>query len=78
WDASVLGQRAGRALSKVDDVTGSPVVSNGVLYAGSQAGRTIAVNAESGSRRWTSNEGAVGPVWPTGDSIFSITDRNEL
>ena len=78
WDASVLGQRAGRALSKVDDVTGSPVVSNGVLYAGSQAGRTIAVNAESGSRLWTINEGAVGPVWPAGDSIFSITDRNEL
>ncbi len=78
WDASVLGKRAGRALSKVDDVTGSPVVSNGVLYAGSQAGRTIAVNTESGSRLWTINEGAIGPVWPVGDSIFSITDHNEL
>ena len=78
WDASVLGARRGQALSKVDDVTGSPVVSNGVLYAGNQAGSTIAVDVQSGSRIWTANEGAVGPVWPAGDSIFSVTDRNEL
>jgi len=78
WDASVLGERPGRALSKIDDVTGSPVISNGVLYAGNQAGRTIAVNAASGSRLWTAGEGSIGPVWPAGDSVFAITDRNEL
>ena len=78
WDASVLGARRGQALSKVDDVTGSPVVSNGVLYAGNQAGSTIAVDVQSGSRIWTTTEGAVGPVWPAGDSVFSVTDRNEL
>jgi len=78
WDASVLGARRGQALSKVDDVTGSPVVSNGVLYAGNQAGSTIAVDVQSGSRIWTTTEGAFGPVWPAGDSVFSVTDRNEL
>lgn len=78
WDASVLGERPGRALSKIDDVTGSPVVSNGVLYAGNQAGRTVAVSAGSGARLWTANEGAIGPVWPVGGSVFAITDKNEL
>lgn len=78
WDASVLGERPGRALSKIDDVTGSPVVNNGVLYAGNQAGRTVAITAASGARIWTANEGAIGPVWPVGDSVFAITDRNEL
>ncbi len=78
WDATVLGERAGRALSNVDDVTGSPVVSNGVVYAGNQAGRTVAISAGSGARIWTANEGAVGPVWPAGDSVFAITDQNEL
>lgn len=78
WDASVLGARRGQALSKVDDVTGSPVVSNGVLYAGNQAGSTIAVDVQSGSLIWATTEGAVGPVWPAGDSVFSVTDRNEL
>ena len=78
WDASVLGKRPGRALSKIDDMTGSPVVNNGVLYAGNQAGRTVAITAASGARIWTANEGAIGPVWPVGDSVFAITDKNEL
>ena len=78
WDASVLGERPGRALSKIDDVTGSPVVNNGVLYAGSQAGRTVALAVGSGARIWTANEGVIGPVWPAGDSVFAITDKNEL
>lgn len=78
WDASVLGERAGRALSKIDDVTGAPVVNDGVLYAGNQAGRTVAVNASSGARIWTANDGAIGPIWPVDDSVFAITDRNEL
>lgn len=78
WDSSVLGERAGRALSKVDDVTGTPVVRDGVLFAGSQAGRTVAMDAASGRRIWTAREGAVGPVLPLADSVFLVTDRNEL
>ena len=78
WDSSVLGEREGRALSKVDDVTGTPVVVDGVLYAGSQAGRTVAINASSGGRIWTAREGAIGPVLPVGDSVFLVSDRNEL
>jgi len=78
WDASVLGARRGQALSSVVDVTGSPSVSNGVLYAGNQAGSTVAIDVKSGSLIWTTNEGAVGPIWPVSDSVFSITDRNEL
>jgi outer membrane protein assembly factor BamB len=78
WDATVLGGREGHALSKVDDVTGSPVASNGVIYAGNQGGRTVAISADSGARIWTANEGAVGPVWPAGDSVFAVTDQNEL
>ncbi len=78
WDASVLGQRPGRALSTVEDVTGTPVVADGVLYAGSQAGRTVAINAASGARIWTAREGAISPVLPVGGSVFLISDRNEL
>lgn len=78
WDASVLGQRPGRALSTVEDVTGTPVVADDVLYAGSQAGRTVAINAGSGARIWTAREGAISPVLPVGGSVFLISDRNEL
>ncbi len=78
WDASVLGERKGRALAKVDDVTGHPFAANGVIYAGNQSGRTIAVSEGSGSRIWTANEGAIDIVLPVADSVFLISDRNEL
>lgn len=78
WDSSVLGERPGRALSNINDVTGAPVVKGSVLYAGNQAGRIAAIDVRSGARIWTAREGAVGPVWPAGDSIFAVTDKNEL
>ena len=78
WDSSVLGERKGRSLSKIDDVTGAPVVADNILYAGSQAGRTVAINAGSGARVWTAREGAISPVLPVGGSVFLISDRNQL
>jgi outer membrane protein assembly factor BamB len=78
WDASVLGERKGRALAKFDDVTGRPIAANGVIYAGNQSGRTVAVAAGSGNRIWTANEGAINTVLPVGGSVFLISDRNEL
>ncbi|MEX0309069.1 MAG: PQQ-binding-like beta-propeller repeat protein, partial [Tateyamaria sp.] len=78
WDASVLGERPGRALSKVDDVTGRPIAKDGVIYAGNQSGRTVAITAASGARIWTTGEGAIDTVLPVGDSVFLVSDRNEL
>lgn len=78
WDASVLGERRGRALSKLDDVTGRPIAKDGVIYAGNQSGRTLAMSASSGARIWTAEEGAIDTVLPVGDSVFLVSDRNEL
>lgn len=78
WDASVLGERKGRALSKFDDVTGRPIAADGVIYAGNQSGRTVAVSAGSGGRIWTAEEGAVDTVLPVSGSVFLVSDRNEL
>lgn len=78
WDASVAGQRTGRAVSRYSDVTGAPVVVGDVLYAGNHSGRLVAFSMGNGERLWTAQEGALSPVWPAGDSIFAVTDRNEL
>ncbi|TMM54255.1 PQQ-like beta-propeller repeat protein [Sulfitobacter sabulilitoris] len=78
WDAAVLGERPGRALSKVGDVTGAPVIVGDTVYAGNQSGRIVALDTGSGARIWTAPEGAIGRVWPAGDSVFAITDTNEL
>tara|TARA_R110002049_G_scaffold10127_5_gene50527 strand:- start:14535 stop:15920 length:1386 start_codon:yes stop_codon:yes gene_type:complete len=78
WEASVVGRRPGRALSHVSDVTSAPVVSGDTVYVGNHSGRLAALDVASGSRRWTARDGAIGPVWPAGDSVFAITDLNEL
>ncbi len=78
WDASILGERRGFALSKVGDITAPPVVDGDQTYVGNLSGRVIALTTGGGKRIWTAQEGAAGPIWPAGDSLFLVTDRNEL
>ncbi|TDE40819.1 PQQ-like beta-propeller repeat protein [Antarcticimicrobium sediminis] len=78
WYASVAGRRKGRAQALIMDVTGSPVVVGNRVYAGNHAGRTVAYELDTGDRIWTAQEGALGPVQPAGDSVFAVTDRNQL
>jgi outer membrane protein assembly factor BamB len=78
WDASVAGKRPGRALGNISDVTAAPVVDNGRVYLGNQSGRIAALDVESGARIWSAREGAVGPLWPVGGSVFAVSDLNEL
>ena len=78
WDSTVAGQRAGRALGRINDITGAPVVDGNTVYVGNHAGRSVALSLGSGTREWTARTGAIGPVWPAGDSVFAISDLNEL
>ncbi|OJI91848.1 outer membrane protein assembly factor BamB [Planktotalea frisia] len=78
WDATVAGSRRGIAATTVSDITGDPVIDGNTIYAGSYSGRIVALNRDSGARLWTAKDGALGPVWPAGGSVFAVTDRNEL
>lgn len=78
WNASVAGQRVGRSTSRISDVTGSPVVVGDRLYAANHSGRTVGLDVNTGERLWTTAEGATGPVWPAGGSLFSVSDIGQL
>ncbi len=78
WNTSIVGKRPGRALSNISDVTSGPVISGDKVFVGNQSGRLSALTVGGGMRLWTAREGAIGPVWPAGDSIFVISDLNEL
>ena len=78
WDAQIAGQRPGYSAARVGDITGDPVVVGDTLYVGSHSGRTVALGLGSGKRIWTANDGALNPIWPAGDSVFLVSDRNEL
>jgi len=78
WDAQIAGQRPGLASARVADVTGDPVIDGDRIYIGGHSGRMVALRLANGERLWTASEGPLSPVWPAGDSIFLISDRNEL
>ncbi len=78
WSTAVAGTRLGRAWGTVRDITGDPVVVGDTAYVGNATGRVAALAAASGTTRWTAREGAYGPVWPVGGSIFLLSDESQL
>ncbi len=78
WSASVSGKRVGHTTARIGDVTGAPVVVGKRAYVGNHSGRTVAFDLYDGNRIWTTREGAVGPVWPVGGSLFQISDLGRL
>ena len=78
WAASVVGDRPGRSISVFGDLTGGPVVAANTVYAGSHAGRAAAFDATTGQSLWRADEGAFGPIWVAGGSMFFVSDENRL
>lgn len=78
WASAVSGQKLGRAYAQSGDVTGDPVVSGGILYAGTEAGRTGAYSMANGQRVWTAEEGALNPPLVVGGSVFTVNDDGRL
>lgn len=78
WSTVVTGQRPGQAASTISDIAGDPVIDGDRVYVGNVSGRVVALQVANGDRIWTATEGAVGPVWPAGGSIFMVNDLGEL
>ena len=78
WGTAVTGGRRELARNAIVDISGDPVIDGGVIYASNQSGRTIALSAETGERLWTASEGAYGPAWPVGGSVFLVSDEGAL
>ncbi len=78
WVASVAGKRPGRGFSVVTDLTGGPISSGDTVFAGSHAGRAAAFDTTTGRPRWRASEGATGPMWLAGGSLFFVSDENRL
>jgi outer membrane protein assembly factor BamB len=78
WSTVVTGQRPGQAASNISDIAGDPVIDGDRVYVGNFSGRVVALEIANGDRIWTATEGAVGPVWPAGGSVFLVNDIGEL
>lgn len=78
WSAAVSGRRTGSVIAQVTDVTGAPFVVGNRMFVSNQSGRTAAFDMRDGSRLWTAQEGATGPIWAAGNSVFLVSDENAL
>lgn len=78
WSTELLGRRTGVALASITDVTGDPLIAGDTVYAGNHSGQIVAMSVHTGERLWSTEEGALGPLWPAGDSVYFVTDRNQL
>ncbi|SIO28907.1 Outer membrane protein assembly factor BamB, contains PQQ-like beta-propeller repeat [Rhodovulum sp. ES.010] len=78
WQASVAGERRGFVYATVSDIIADPVIAGDVVYSGNQSGRAVALDANSGERLWTAEEGAYGALLPVGGAVFMVSDQAEL
>ncbi|MBN9669981.1 PQQ-binding-like beta-propeller repeat protein [Labrenzia aggregata] len=60
------------ALSGLADVSASPVVTGNSVYATGVAGRTVAVDAKTGQRRWEQDLGSVHTPVVSGSALFMV------
>ena len=78
WIDDLTGSRGSTGLAVLNDVSGDPVISDGTVYAASQSGRFVAVDARSGERLWTRNIGGVQPPYIAGETVFLVSGEGTL
>lgn len=78
WGTAVTGGRRELVRNRISDITGDPVIDGATIYASNQSGRTISLDRTTGERHWTIAEGAFGPAWPVGGSVFLLSDQGAL
>lgn len=78
WTAQIGGNRIGRAIATIRDVTGDPVIAGDTVYGGTSSGRINAVDLASGIEAWSARDGANSPVVVAGGSVFAVNDQAEL
>ncbi len=78
WNSSLAAIRRSDPLSDIGQVRGLPVIDRGVVFATSNAGRTVAIDLRRGNRLWERDLGGPLTLWVGGDYLFLITNKSEL
>ncbi len=78
WNQSLAAVRRSDALSDIGQVRGLPVIDRGLVFATSNAGRTVAIDLRRGNRVWERDIGGPLTIWAGGDYLFLITNKAEL
>ena len=78
WQASLT--RGGRftPISAINDIAGSPVLSEGAVYAASQSGVIAAIDQVSGSIKWRQTFGSIHTPAVSGQFVFAVNTDSQV
>jgi len=78
WVDSLSGRGRRTALAQLGDITGSPVIDRGRVYAVSHGGRMVAIDLRTGVRIWDQAIASVQTPWVAGDFVFVTTVESQV
>ncbi|MHA6288350.1 PQQ-like beta-propeller repeat protein [Maricaulis sp. CAU 1757] len=78
WSDSLTRTGGLTALSDINDVAGSPVIVDDMVYAMSHSGLLAGIDLRTGERRWSQPAGGVSAPIVAGDFLYVTTSEAEI
>lgn len=72
WQSFLTRSMRTLAVAGLTDVSGSPVIEGGTVYATGVAGRTLAIGLADGTTRWSRDIGSAHTPVVSGDAVFLV------
>jgi outer membrane protein assembly factor BamB len=73
-------QRTGRVspVGTINDISGSPVIDRGRVFAIGHAGRMVSIDLRTGERVWERELAGIQSPWVAGEFVFAVTIDGEV
>ena len=78
WQDALSRSSISTSVSSLADIDASPVIDRGLVFAGGQGGRMVALEIVSGQRIWEQNFAGISTPWVAGEWLFLVTDDARL
>lgn len=78
WSDSLTRAGGLTPISAINDVAGSPVMTEDHVYALSHSGTLVSLDMRSGERQWTLPAGGLNAPWIAGNYLFLVTVEGEV
>ncbi|MCQ8186130.1 outer membrane protein assembly factor BamB family protein [Parvularcula maris] len=78
WQAVIARTSRLNALSTLGDIAGSPVIDRGAVFAVSQSGQMVGIDARTGEVAWEQPVGGAHTPWVAGETIYVLSNQNTV
>lgn len=72
WADAVTSSSRTYAVSSLSDISASPVVDGGMVFASSVSGETVGIDLKTGERRWSQGVGSAHTPIVSGNAVFLV------